>query len=425
MPNKAIKILVILSLTVSQTFAQNLTQSPYSVIGLGDMHFQGNAQQSALGQLSQGYRRPFEVNNLNPASYSSLQQTVFEAGYLYSKGTLSNAASSTTIDNASFAYFNLGIPISQKLGISLVAGLMPFSAVGYNISSTKEYAGPQPYKGTTKMEGRGGLSRFYVGTSFRVHKYVSVGVNMNYLFGNIERNQSLEFDTSLHKFNIAEERTYSIQSIQYQTGIQYHRSFGEKYKITAGLTYEAATNLSATSTFTNRSLGWGGSTLFTLDTIEHYSDKKGNIQLPQSVKLGFIYERKGIWMVGADIGYTQWSGYRIFGLNDSLSDNLSMHLGGSIIPNSQNGKNYLNLIEYRAGLSYNTGNVKLNGTQISSLGLSAGLGLPLGKSKSRLNISGEYIFRGTTSDGLISENFFRIILGVTFSDQWFIRYKYD
>ena len=420
-----LKLLLVIGM---HTYAQNLTQSPYSVIGMGETHFSGNNQLSAMGQTSQGYRRPFEINTLNPASYSSLQQTVFEVGYLYSSGTLNSSTSSTKIDNASFAYFNLGIPISIKHGISLIAGLQPYSSIGYNVNSSKAYqAEPDSpsYIGTTQMQGRGGLSKFMIGTSFRLHKNLSIGVNINYLFGTIERNQQLSFDTSTYKFNIAQERKYIVNDFFYQLGLQFHKSLSEKYKLNLGVTYSFQSNLSSRYDFTTRSLGWGGTAPFTLDTIDYSTNTKGTIILPQAIKAGFSFEKKGVWMIASDINYTQWTAYKSFGVGDNLKNSTSYSFGASWIPDQNATKGYLNKIEYRIGGRYDNGNVQLYAKNISSYALTGGLGFPLGKTKSRLNASFEYISKGTTSSGLIREDLFRVIIGVTFSDQWFVRYKYD
>jgi hypothetical protein len=110
---------------------------------------------------------------------------------------------------------------------------------------------------------------------------------------------------------------------------------------------------------------------------------------------------------------------------DSLQNSLGFNIGGSYIPNATDYKNYFNRVEYRAGLKYDGGNVIWADKNISSYGFSLGMGMPLGKSKSKLNIAGEYYARGTTANNLIKEEYFRIVLGLNFSDRWFQRYKYD
>jgi len=70
----------------------------------------------------------------------------------------------------------------------------------------------------------------------------------------------------------------------------------------------------------------------------------------------------------------------------------------------------------------------------SEYGISFGLGLPVIKSVrieeeklpvvSRVNITAEYIKRGTTNNGLIEENYFNLTLGLNLNDKWFTKRKY-
>jgi hypothetical protein len=57
--------------------------------------------------------------------------------------------------------------------------------------------------------------------------------------------------------------------------------------------------------------------------------------------------------------------------------------------------------------------------------VSAGIGLPLGNSRSRIHISYEYGVRGTTDNELIQENYGIITAGFSLYDFWFIRSKFD
>ena len=60
--------------------AQVATSSPYSRYGVGDLHQGGFAKNLGMGGLSLGLIQPFNVNFSNPASYSSVLLTTFEAG---------------------------------------------------------------------------------------------------------------------------------------------------------------------------------------------------------------------------------------------------------------------------------------------------------------------------------------------------------
>ncbi|MES2779843.1 MAG: hypothetical protein V4651_08070 [Bacteroidota bacterium] len=429
MQHKASRL--ILFLTVSLVFgfgavAQNLTKSPYSIIGVGEMQFQGTSLQSAMGQIGQGLRKVSDINMLNPASYSGLKYTVIEGGLIYSQGTLSQNSTKSDIDNSSFTYFMFGLPVSVKHKMGVVLGLSPYSSIGYNVSTTTNYP---YYPATTQMTGTGGLSKFNIGFGAQLIKGISAGVNLSYIFGQLNTDQKLIIPTEYNKFNVAETRSRIVNGSQLQGGLQYYKDFEkgfkkEKYSFTAGASYTMAAALSGKQEYFVRTMPVG-STLGTKDTIAYTDSEKGKIELPYSFSVGLGLEKKDKWTVGMDVYSTNWSTYRSFGTTDSLHNSYGMNIGGSYTPNYMDYKNYFSRIEYRAGARFDGGNLILAGNSISSYGISLGAGLPLGKSRSKLNITGEYYVKGTTNSNLIKEEYFRIVIGINFSDRWFQRSKYD
>jgi hypothetical protein len=66
----------------------------------------------------------------------------------------------------------------------------------------------------------------------------------------------------------------------------------------------------------------------------------------------------------------------------------------------------------------------LQGKHIQEVGISFGLGLPIKKSKSMINLSASFGKTGTTLNGLIQENFVRFTIGVNVFENWFFKSKY-
>ncbi len=429
---KAFRLLIYFSFTVITVRAQNLSKSPYSALGIGDLQFGGNATQSALGQTVQGFRRASEINNQNPASYGGLKYTIIEAGFKQSSGDIINTFGSSRIYNYSYGYLSIGIPLSQKLRWGLSFGLQPVSSVGYSVASNVTYAdatGSMNLPAILQTAGKGGISKFYLGTGIAVLKNLSVGVNVSYMWGQLSTIKSIYIDPSLNQYNVQEVRKTYVGDVYVDYGIQYHKLFKnklleDKYKLVIGTTFNLATGLNSSQDYSARTLGVGGIS-GTKDTIVYDGNRKGVINLPFIIKSGVSFEEIDKWMVCADINYANWSTYKLFGTTDSLKNNLSISAGASFIPKKADYKNYINRIEYRVGARYDNGYLNIYGTNISTYGVSAGLGLPLSIRGSKLNITGEYFVRGTAKDNLIREEYFRIIMGLTFSDKWFVRYKYD
>jgi len=433
MLNKAFRLLVFFSVTVITVHAQDFTKSPYSALGLGDLQFGGNALQSSLGQSSQGFRRQSDINCLNPASYGSLKYTTFEAGYTYSLGTISNNTSTSSIDNYSYGYLNIAIPLSQKHRWAIAFGLQPYSSLGFNVSSNvnvSNASGSYSFPATETTVGRGGISKFYFGTGIAVLRDLSIGVNVSYLWGQLQNVKSIYIDPSYNLYNLEETNNTYVGGVNFDYGVQYHKIFKDKnnnpkYKFVLGSTLNMATAINSSKDYNARTMGVGG-ILNTKDTILNKSNSSGTLNLPFSIKSGFSFEEIDHWMICGDVNIANWSQYQLFGAQDlSLKDNMGFSLGALYTPVKYDVQsNYFNHIEYRIGARYDNGYLNISGTPITTTGVSAGLGLPVGKYKSKVNVTAEYFVRGTTNNSLIQESYFRIILGVTFTDKWFDRYKY-
>ncbi|MFN5885552.1 MAG: hypothetical protein ACK445_09455 [Bacteroidota bacterium] len=422
MLNKALRLFLLAQCLAFAAISQNFTRSPYSAFGIGELHFGGTVKQAGMGQLSLTLNNPFEINATNPTSYGSLLQTVIEAGAEYSSGTLSTATASSPAENYSFSYFRLAFPVSYKLKWGFGFGLDPYSNTGYDVSSQAVFS---DYTATIKQKGIGGLTRFYSGTGIALFNGFSVGVQASYIFGTLENVQSLIIPAQYKRFNLENQNRIIAGDFQFQYSFQYQHNLKDtNYRVIIGGSMTQQSNMSAKREFFAKSMGIGG-LMGVVDTIDYQNNISGDIILPTSYGLGIGLHKKDKWFAGAEANYTNWSDYRIFGSSDSLFNSFGINAGGYWVPNYLDFKNYFSRIEYRAGIRYDYGSLKIDGEYIGNLGLSVGLGLPLGKTRNKLNLGFEYLVRGTTKAGLIQEEYLRFTLGISVSDKWFTRYKYD
>jgi hypothetical protein len=84
-------------------------------------------------------------------------------------------------------------------------------------------------------------------------------------------------------------------------------------------------------------------------------------------------------------------------------------------------------VQYRGGASYATPYYKINGQDgPKELTVSAGFGIPLVNSwnnRSVLNIS--FQWANLSAKNLVTENSFRVTIGLTFNERWFAKWKVD
>lgn len=405
--------------------AQNITKSPYSVIGAGDLVFAGNTANFSMGQVTQGIRKPFEINWLNPASYSGLTQTNIETGATFAAGSIKSVSQSSSVNNAWLAYINMAMPLSTKKGIGFSFGLSPYTSVGYNVSSlTTLPSDSAPVTAINNFEGRGGLSKAYGGFGARLTKNLSAGVNLNFVFGQVNSKTQLLIPVQYNMFNTEEDRNSYISGLMLDFGLQYHKTIQKDYELVVGSTITPNTTLSGTQSYIYRTLPLG-QTVGAKDTIINNQGVKGNVNMPLSWQAGFSFSKLNNWLIAADVNGANWSNYKAFNRTDSLQNSIGFNLGGSYIPNYAATKNIFNKLEYRAGFRFSKTNWQFYNQSINAMAFSAGVGIPLVKSKSKVSVGFEYSTRGTTSNNLIQEDYFRVIIGVSFSDKWFYRYRYD
>ena len=209
-------------------------------------------------------------------------------------------------------------------------------------------------------------------------------------------------------------------------GLQYNKKIGKNMHLGIGAVFTNSVNLNATDQILAETYSLGSSGIvYIKDTIENKPDVKGKIVLPMSYGLGMMLMKDEQWMIAADYKYQNWSEYSYFGVKYSLKNSYQAALGFQFTPNSASVTNYAQRINYRFGMRYGKTYLQLRDNQLSEYAFSAGIGLPLNKTRSTVNLGVEFGRRGTTDKNLIQENFFKINLGVSVSELWFYRRKFE
>ena len=154
-------------------------------------------------------------------------------------------------------------------------------------------------------------------------------------------------------------------------------------------------------------------------------DTRGAIKLPSTVGFGFSFEKRFNWTVGADIQFRNWSDYQDFSGRDSgFENNYTVSVGAEFIPDVASVDNYLKRMAYRIGVTQQRSPFQVNDEYINDFGINFGVALPV-RSFSSFDLSFQLGQRGSEDNDLIKERYFKVLLGVTFNDKWFIRRKFD
>ena len=154
------------------------------------------------------------------------------------------------------------------------------------------------------------------------------------------------------------------------------------------------------------------------------SARRGIIVYPSTVRAGFSFEQDGQYVVGADFSYAFWKQYEEYGAKYDFRNTYAVNLGAELKNNPQAASKARHFA-YRIGAFYQTYYAAYGGNSLSSFGVSLGLGIPVRKSRSLINIGLQYGRIGFMGKGQIEEDYFRIGLSFSSVETWFVKPKYD
>ena len=415
---------MVLLLCTIQVSGQNRISSPYSRFGIGDLMNNNSVSNMAMGGISYGYSSPYFVNPSNPATYTSFDTLsfIFDMGAYANQTKMMTNNLSQDANFASIAYLKFGFPVTRWWRSSF--GLLPYSNTGYNMmdKEVEENIGAV----TRSYQGSGGYNQFYFGNSFALNKNFSVGFNLTYLFGTVDKSRATTFPDSAFRLNYKEINSTKVHDLSLNYGLYYRWKKENGYQLGAGLVFSNGNNVSATQSLMGYRYFISSTGLDqVIDTLVNKAAVKGKIFLPSSIGGGLTFGKTDKWLVGADYQLQMWKNYAYFGVADSLNNSMRISVGGEYTPSMSTVSNYFQRITYRGGLRYSNSFLELRGQQINEFGISFGFGLPLPRTRSTINLSAEIGSRGTKSADLIKENYVRFTLGLSIFERWFIIRKYD
>jgi hypothetical protein len=285
---------------------------------------------------------------------------------------------------------------------------------------------------TNTYKGTGGLHQAFIGIGWEMFKGFSIGVNGSYLWGDYERSiinsYSDAYVNTLSKYYTANVTNYKLDA-----GVQVTIPFSKKTNLTMGFTYGLGHKLGSDpeckviSTNSQTSVS---------DTAT-YKVENG-LSLPTTLSGGMMLNLNGKLRLGADYQLQQWgkeafpeygvvNGKPTYTLKDNYyKDRQKFTIGAEYCKNNQS-RRFLDRLRLRAGASYTTPYFNINGQDgPKEISVSAGFGIPLmniWNNRSVLNISGQWVRMDASN--LLRENIFRINVGITFNERWFMKWKVD
>lgn len=417
------------------SFAQAQTEnSPYSRYGLGDIVPGQNMLNRGMGGVSAAYYDFNTINFINPASYGRLQATTLDLGVELDNRTLraNNPPRKYSNYSPNISYVQLGFPLKKGGGWGMNLGLRPITRINYQIGQgEKQFLGTpgDTFNVSTIYSGNGGSYEAYLGTGVAITKDLTVGVNFGYLFGNKDYStKKAILDTLDYYYKSNHETKTHYGGFLLNAGLQYTARLDKKHWLRFGAYGNLKHTMNAKKDYVAETFEYNSNTgaVDTIDVAYRESAVKGDIIYPSSFGAGILFDRLGKWQIGVDYVQQKWSEYSYYGSKDSVQDAWQLKIGAQLTPSG--GKTYWNFVSYRAGFSFGQDYIKVD-SDLPSWTFSIGAGFPMRKPAytnqfSVINTVFEIGRRGDNKN-LVRESFFRIGIGLSLSDIWFQKYKYD
>ena len=438
--------------------AQLLTQSPYSRFGVGQTFFQGFSDQQAMGQTGTAMRGPLSMYLSNPASYSGLNKTNFRFGALSYFGTIAQGDLSLKTNGAALNYFALGFQVNKKKNWGFALGATPYSSMGYTITFQHDsLAGGHK----DVLKGSGGITRYFIGTGKTIGNHFSIGAQVSYLHGQTSYSRAIEYPANYPEINYGESSIDYMRGFMYEFGGQYYfsqtrvknkkyfdsaqnklieRRDSSEWKHQFGASYTLSSQLNNDRTFFARTYFLSGSNEFVMDTILLDDSQKGRTVLPSSFAFGYALNGAGgKWKLAMDYRMQKWTEFKSPFETQKLQDSWQAGIGFAWRPSTDFFNEKVSIFsktEYRLGGRYGKTYLNVNQRDVTELGISFGVGVPLRTRTvneefkyetvfSSLDVSVEYLQKGTLTDNLIQENYWRFVVGVSLNDKWFNKRKIE
>lgn len=422
---------VFLIAIVPCSYAQ--TDSPYSRYGLGRLSNQATGPSKGMGGVGYGLHTGQSANPMNPASYALVDSLtfIFDIGVNYNNTSYKEGANKSTKNNGGLDYVTLLFPVSKKMGVSF--GLLPYSSTGYQLG-IKKSSTIEDHEVTYRVDhqGTGGLSQVYLGFGYELPlKGLSLGANVSYLFGVMNRSNSITSITGQATDPTYENTRLHINGLKVDLGLQYRIGLPEYSSLTFGAVYSPQLDNKGKLTRT-RNQGTGTETI---------NDEKVSAGIPHVFGFGTAYNKNDKLLLAADVTYEKWEDVKfssLYAADDLTSKNRFNNrikvAAGAEFRVSPYSKSYLQRIKYRGGINYSTSYINVNnegGTPqgYNEYGASLGFGFPvtdtygLGRRTSYVNVTFEYKYLKPEFKGMVSEQYFGVTLNLNLNQLWFLQRK--
>jgi len=404
---KKLLFIILIAVTV---YAQE-SGSPYSRFGFGFFNYSVSTRSLGNAGASIAVYDENELNNLNPASWSKIKNTVFSSGLILETSSSEDNLATKNFTNVNFSNTIIGVPLEKSKEMVFSLGIFAKSKVGYNVSRRVAIDG---YAADAVYFGAGGISEFQTGLTYSPLNKLNLGVKAGYNFGEVQHSGRVNFDDANFTDNEYLNSIYTkgftftggliYSGLDDLTGIHYG---------SIGLVFSPNSDVKAKK---ERYSKFTSSTTTIMDTVK---GGEMDVTLPMNFGIGLNLAFNDRVRFGFDYLLSGWENYKYEGTNEGFLNSHRFAVSCEIMPDKDVLATLMDRIRYSVGFYYEKLNLEINGNRINEFGVSAGLGIPLSRNAT-LNSAFIYGRRGKNENGLILDNFFKVQFSLALTELWFV-----
>jgi hypothetical protein len=433
--------------------AQYTLSDPLTRLGIGERIINGNAGLLSMGGPSFVAVDPqvFQMNN--PATYAWVKETAFQTSVSALSSKVMQTESSGNFYGGNIGEIAMGFrKTGNPWGFAL--GLSDYSRVGYAVDMP--FAINDSISGIKHQYGNGGFHQLGVGAARKfvllkdsskvVGHQVSLGLNLQYMFGMVSHSRDLEFlNTNVYNSRFAHE--LRINDVRWDFGAWYqfplfgNNKSGNKRGLAVGNVGATFSPQASIRSFSNEFginyYNFGGVPV-TIDTGFSNMEVPMQLKIPMqwTVSAGLSYWMKngGYWSIAYSQTQQDWT--RVDNLSigweelGALRNYRAQTFSFEWMPQSPDrSQSFFGLMRYRMGWTAIQDYIITHDQQATKTIYSAGVSMPIRSSKSNTTIQLGYQWRerSISNNTPIRVQSHAVLLGVQLHpfERWFIQRKYD
>ena len=411
---KLISVIVFSLITLIQT-AVAQQGSVYTRYGLGDIVSSYSARRLGMGQLGTSVSDEDFIGTLNPAGWNLLKMTRVEFGVAYTGLFVSaNDYQKKFYASTQVTGFTMAFPVSTLYGIGMAIGIIPVTNINYQV--TDHLTDPNAFVGNYDInyKGSGGLSKIFIGSSYRLPFDLSIGASFDYYFGNLNYASSVIFSGS-NNVTADYTQTYKPKAIGITLGLISPDLLGWTSSFFSDLHIGASANLILSASVDSLLTSSSSVRVDTVNLVNY------DMKIPNRINAGISVVLNKRFLVTVDYAFQPWKDFYINNVkSNNLRNMMILSAGFEYRLPKDLGSSFLDKTIFRGGLSYEQTQYFINYTGIDQYSVYGGCSLPISMGNT-VDIGIQYYFRGQVANSLMKENGLKLAFGISLGDIWFLR----